>query len=269
MIMIVTKKFDCVDYEEDGQIAIIRMNNNERRNSLNLPMRRGLNGAFGQFEENDNIRVAILTGVGNTFCSGQDTKDMVGLSEEERQKNAEEMKKLSRTGAFEHRDRIPKPIIAAVNGWAIGYGWFVAMGCDLVVAAESAIFWQNEPLFGFQGGGQAIATQMLPFHLGVEIALAAKMTAQRCYEIGLVNKVVPDDQLIPAAREMAQGICELAPLSVRIIVEACRSARLSSAVPSSIALARWQEFNYLPNTEDVREGFRAFAEKRKPVWKGK
>lgn len=264
-----TRKFDCVDYEEDGPIAIIRMNNNERRNSLNLSMRRGLNGAFGQFEENDNIRVAILTGVGNSFCSGQDTKDMVGLSEEERQRQAEERRKLNRWGAFEHRDRIPKPVIAAVNGWAIGYGWFVAMGCDLVVAAESAIFWQNEPLFGYQGGGQAIATQMLPFHLGVEIALAAKMTAQRCYEIGLINKVTPDDQLILTAREMAQNICELAPLSVRIVVEACRSARLSNVVPSSVALARWQEFNYLPNTQDVREGFKAFVEKRKPEWKGR
>ncbi len=262
-------KFDSVDYEQDGPIAIIRMNNPSRRNSLNLQMRRGLNGAFGQFEEDDNIRVAILTAVGNSFCSGQDTKDMVSMNDEERQKVNAERRKLGRTGAYEHLNRIPKPIIAAVNGWAVGYGWFVAMGCDLVVAAESAIFWQNEPLFGFQGGGQAIATQMLPFHLGVEIALAAKMTAQRCYEIGLINKVVPDDQLIPAAREMAQNICELAPLSVRIIVEACRSARLSNVVPSSIALARWQEFNYLPNTEDVREGFRAFAEKRKPVWKGR
>jgi enoyl-CoA hydratase/carnithine racemase len=137
------------------------------------------------------------------------------------------------------------------------------------VAAQSAIFWQSEPLFGFQGGGRAIADQMIPFHLGVEIALATKMTAQRCYEIGLVNKVVSDAQLIPAAREMAQGICELAPLSLKIIVEACRSARLSSVVPSSIALAQWQEFNYLPNTEDVREGFKAFAEKRKPIWKGR
>ena len=262
-------KFDTVNYEQDGPVAIITMNNPARRNSLNFLMRRGLNSAFGKFEEDDNIRVAILTAVGNSFCSGQDTKDMVSLTDEERQRNAAEMRKLSRTGAYEHRDRIPKPVIAAVNGWAVGYGWFVAMGCDLVVAAESAIFWQNEPLFGFQGGGQAIATQMLPFHLGVEIALATKMTARRCYEIGLINRVVPDDQLIPAAKEMAQGICELAPLPVRIIVEACRSARLSSVVPSSIALAHWQEFNYLPNTEDVREGFRAFAEKRKPVWKGR
>jgi len=263
------KQFDCVDYEQDGPIVIIRMNNDARRNSLNMAMRRGLNGAFGLFEEDDDVRVAILTGVGSSFCSGQDTKDMVGLSDEERQQQAEERRRLGRWGAFEHRERIPKPVIAAVNGWAIGYGWFVAMGCDLVVAAESATFWQNEPLFGFQGGGQAIATQMLPFHLGVEIALAAKIPAQRCYEIGLINRVVPDDQLISAAREMAQDICELAPLSVRIVVEACRSARLSSVVPSSITLAKWQEFNYLPGTEDVREAFRAYAEKRKPQWKGR
>ena len=267
--MTTVMKFDTVDYEQDGPIAIIWMNNPARRNSLNFQMRRGLNGAFGVFEEDDDVKVAILTGVGNSFCSGQDTKDMVGLSEEERERNAAEMRKLSRSGAYEHRDRIPKPVIAAVNGWAVGYGWFVAMACDLVVAAQSAIFWQNEPLFGYQGGGQAIATQMLPFHIGTEITLAWQFTAQRCYEIGLINKVVPDDQLMPTAKEMAQHICELAPLSVRYIIEACRSARVSNVIPSSIALARWQEFNVLPRTEDVREGFRAFAEKRKPVWKGR
>lgn len=262
-------KFDCVDYEQDGPIAIIRMNNPSRRSSLNLQMRKGLNSAFGLFEEDDSVKVAILTGVGNSFCSGQDTKDMVSLSDEERQKVNAERRQLGKAGAYENMNRIPKPIMAAVNGWAVGYGWFVAMGCDLVVAAESAIFWQNEPLFGFQGGGQAIATQMLPFHIGTEIALAWQFTARRCYEIGLINRVVPDDELMPVAKEMARHICELAPLSVRIIVEACRSARLSSVVPSSVALSRWQEFNYLPGTEDVREGFSAFAEKRKPVWKGK
>lgn len=263
------KKFDCVDYEQDGPIVIIRMNNNERRNSMNFEMTRGLNNAFGQFEEDDNVRVAILTGVGNTFCSGQDTKDMVKMTEEERQKTAAERRRMSRSGAYTHKDRIPKPIIAAVNGWAVGSGWFVAMGCDLVVAAQSAIFWQAEPFFGFQGGGRAIADQMIPFHIGVEISLGAKLTAQRAYEIGLVNKVVPDEQLIPAAKEMAQGICELAPLSVRYIIEACRSVRTSSLIPSATALANFQEYEVLPGTEDVREGFRAFSEKRKPVWKGR
>lgn len=263
------ERFDCVEYEIEGPVAIIRMNNPERRNSLGFPMRRGLNSAFGRFEEDDSAKVAILTGTGNSFCAGQDTKDMVGLTQEERQHNAEEMKRLSRTGAFENKSRILKPVIAAVNGWAIGYGWFVAMNSDLVWAAESAVFWQNEPMFGFQGGGQAIATQMMPFHIGVEIAMAVKFTAQRCYEIGLVNRVVPDEELMASAKEMALHICDLAPLSVQIVVQACRRARLSSVIPSSIELAHWQEFNYLPHTEDVQEAFKAFAEKRKPVWKGK
>jgi enoyl-CoA hydratase/carnithine racemase len=103
------RKFDSVEYEQDGNIVIIRMNNPARRNSLNFQMRRGLNSAYALFEEDDNAKVAILTGTGNSFCAGQDTKDMVGLSEEERRRNAEEMKQLSRTGAYEHRDRIPKP----------------------------------------------------------------------------------------------------------------------------------------------------------------
>ena len=91
-------------------------------------------------------------------------------------------------------------------------------------------------MFGFQGGGQAIATQMLPFHIGMEVALAVKFSAQRCYEIGLINRVVPDQELMDSAKEMALHICELAPLSVQIVVQACRRARLSSVVPSSIEL---------------------------------
>jgi enoyl-CoA hydratase/carnithine racemase len=266
---VTVEKYDCVDYEEEGQVAIITMNNPARRNSLNFQMRRGLNSAFGRFEENDRLRAAILTAMGSIFCSGQDTKDMVGLSEEERRHNAEEMRKLYRTGAYENLGRVLKPIIAAVNGGAIGYGWFVAHGCDLVIAAESAYFWQNEPRFGFQGGGTAIATQGMPFHLGVEITLAAKLTAQRCFEIGLINKVVPDDRLMDEARAMALNICDLAPVAVEYALKACRSARLSNVVPSSVELARWQEHNVLGKTEDVAEGFRAFAEKRKPVWKGR
>ncbi len=264
-----SRTFDCVDYELDGKIAVITMNNPERRNSLSFLMRRGLNGAFGSFEDDDNAKVAILTGVGNSFCSGVDTKDQLGLSEAQRAKNAAEMRKLQQSGAYENLRRIPKPIIAAVNGYAIGYGWFVANGCDLVVAAESALFWQNEPLFGYQGGGGAIATQGMPFHIGMEMTLAFKFSAQRCYEVGLINRVVPDSKLMDEAKAMAIHISELAPLSVKIIVEACRSARLSSIIPSSVALAHWLEFNYLGGTEDVREGFKAFAEKRKPVWKGK
>jgi len=263
------KKFGCVEYEQEGPIVVIRMNNPSRRNSLSFQMRQGLNGAFGAFEEDDSVKVAILTGVGNSFCAGVDTKDQLGLSDEERRHNAEEMRKLQRTGAYEHLSRIPKPIIAAVNGYAIGYGWFVANGCDLVVAAESALFWQNEPLFGYQGGGGAIAAQGMPFHLGTEMALAFKFTAQRCYEVGLVNRVVPDDKLMDEANAMAQHITELAPLSVQTIVRACRDAKLSSVVPSSVELAHWIEFNVLGKTEDVREGFKAFAERRKPVWKGR
>jgi len=263
------KKFDTVEYEQHGPIVVIRMNNPARRNSMNFTMRRGMNAAFAQFETDESARVAILTGVGNSFCSGIDTKDMVNQSPEERRKNTEERKELNRIGAYELRDRILKPTIAAVNGWAVGHGWFMAHGCDLVFAAESAIFWQNEPVYGFQGGGRAIATQMIPFHLGVEIALAAKIPAKRAYEMGLINRVVPDDQLMPEAMAMAEHICSLAPLAVEIIIRSCRSARLSSAIPSVIELSNWQEYNWLGSTEDVKEGFKAYAEKRKPQWKGR
>jgi enoyl-CoA hydratase/carnithine racemase len=262
-------EFEFVNYERDGEIAVITMNDRKRLNSWTFEMSRDMNKAFDVFAEDDEAKVGILTSAGEMFCSGVDMTPTLKMTDEERQKNALERRRISRLGAYQHRDSIPKPIICAVQGDAYGMGWFVAMGGDLVVAAESAIFWQAEPFVGYQGCGIAISTYMVPFHLGVEVTLGFKMTAQRCYEIGLVNRVVPDDRVMPVAKEMAEHICGLAPLALRYLIAACRNARISNLVPSSTALPHFQEYEVLGKTEDVREGYAAIREHRKPVWKGR
>lgn len=263
--------YEFVDYEGKGEIAIIKMNRPERSNSKSQEMMRDLEAAFETAEGDDTVRVIILTGVGNAFCAGIDVKEI--KEPEEREKARKEILRKRRLG----RDifyrvsnfNIAKALITAVNGHALGGGFFLAMGGDLVIAAESAIFQEGEPLMGFTGGGSTLAHQMIPFHIAMEIALAKKLTARRAYEIGLVNKVVPDHELMPAAIEMANGLLELAPLSLKYTVEGVRAATIIKRDPLVDALSQFLEYEILPKTEDVSEAMRAIAEKRKPIWKGR
>jgi enoyl-CoA hydratase/carnithine racemase len=146
----------------------------------------------------------------------------------------------------------------------------LAWRSDLVVAAESAYFQLREIHMGMSdAGGRTFAEFNLPFHIGLEISLGMKVSAQRAYEIGLVNKVVPDDQVMSAVREMARELCELPPLSVQLTVEAARRLVITHLIPMSTLIGEYQEVEVLGKTEDSREAFRAFLEKRKPVFKGR
>jgi len=268
-------KYQFVDYEQEGEVAIVRMNRYERRNSTSREMMRDLNAAFERFELDDSVRIAILTGVGDCFSSGADVKDPAAfekMTEEERKELAKEQSKDRRFGVYQRlrEGKILKPVIAAVNGYAIGAGAMMAWRSDLVVAAESTYFQLREIHMGLMdAGGRTFAEFNIPFHIGLEISLGLKITAQRAYEIGLVNKVVPDAQVIPAAMEMAKQLCELPPLAVQLTVECARRLVLTHLIPISTALGEFQETEVLMKTEDSREAFRAFLEKRKPVFKGK
>jgi len=268
-------KYQFVDYEQKGPIAIVRMNRYERRNSTSREMMRDVNAAFERFELDDSVRIAILTGVRNCFSSGADAKDAAAtakMTEEERKELAREQSKDRRFGVYQRmrEGKILKPLIAAVNGYAIGAGAMMAWRSDLVVAAESAYFQLREIHMGLMdAGGRTFAEFNLPYHVGLELSLGLKMTAQRAYEVGLVNKVVPDDQVMPAAIEMAEQLCELPPLAVQLTVEGARRLVLTHLIPLTTALGEFQETEVLMKTEDSREAFRAFLEKRRPVFKGK
>jgi enoyl-CoA hydratase len=248
------------DAREDG-IAIITLNRPDARNALSLEIRQGLFAAWDRFERDPALRVAILTGAGDrAFCAGGDLKEMVE-------------KQL----AVPPRDMFPvpgdnieisKPTIAAVNGVAFAGGWMIAQACDLCVASTAAKFAITEVKVGRGSPWAAPLIHMIPQRIMMEIILTGKpITAQRAYEIGLVNRLAEPEALLDKAIELANEILEGAPLSVKagrdtvmLATEMGRAAALQAARAAAETMYR---------SEDAREGPRSFAEKRKPEWKSR
>lgn len=247
------------DARDDG-IAVITINQPETRNCLSKVVRDGLYEAWDRFEHDDAMRVAILTGAGEkAFCAGGDLKEMV------------------ETGmTVPPRDMFPlpydtielsKPTIAAVNGVAFAGGWMIAQACDLCVASNHARFAVTEVKVGRSSPWASPLIHMIPQRIMMEILLTGKpITAQRAYEIGLVNRLAEPDQLMDTALQLATDILDGAPLSVKaaretvmIATEMGRSAALKAARHAS---------EYCYHSEDAQEGPKAFAEKRPPQWKG-
>lgn len=253
---------DAVTFEAraDG-IAIITLNRPEARNALGKDVRAGLFSAWDRFERDPALRVAILTGAGDkAFCAGGDLKEMTETAM-----------------TVPPRDLFPlpwdtitlsKPTIAAVNGVAFAGGWMIAQACDLCVASTSARFAITEVKVGRSSPWAAPLIHMIPQRIMMEIVLTGKpITAQRAYEIGLVNRLAEPEQLMTCALELATEILAGAPLSVRaaremvmLSTEMGRTAALSAARLAA-------EVTY--RSEDAQEGPRAFAEKRSPEWKGR
>jgi len=248
------------DARDDG-IAIVTLNRPETRNALSKDIRDGLFAAWDRFERDPKLRVAILTGAGEkAFCAGGDLKEMV-----------------ERQLAVPPRDMFPvpgdnielsKPTIAAVNGVAFAGGWMIAQACDLCVASTRAQFGITEVKVGRSSPWAAPLIHMIPQRIMMEIILTGKpITAQRAYEIGLVNRLAEPEALMEVALAFAAEILEGAPLSVKagretvmLATEMGRSAALRAARHAS---------EYCYTSSDAQEGPRAFAEKRRPQWKGR
>jgi enoyl-CoA hydratase len=244
---------------EDG-VAIITLNRPEARNALGKDIRAGLFAAWERFERDPKLRVAILTGSGDkAFCAGGDLKEMTETHL-----------------TVPPRDMFPvpgdnieltKPTIAAVNGVAFAGGWMIAQACDLCVASTNAKFAITEVKVGRSSPWAAPLIHMIPQRIMMEIVLTGKpITAQRAYEIGLVNRLAEPEKLMAAALELAAEILEGAPLSVRA---ARATVMLSTEMGRSAALqAARHASEYTYRSEDAQEGPKAFAEKRRPQWKG-
>jgi enoyl-CoA hydratase len=248
------------DARDDG-IAVITLNRPEKRNALGRDIRAGLFAAWDRFERDPALRVAILTGSGDkAFCAGGDLKEMV-----------------ERRLAVPPRDMFPvpgdnieltKPTIAAVNGIAFAGGWMIAQSCDLCVASTRAQFAITEVKVGRSSPWASPLIHMIPQRIMMEIVLTGKpISAQRAYEIGLVNRLAEPDDLMAAAVALATDILDGAPLSVgaaremvMLSTEMGRTAALSAARQASECAYR---------SEDAQEGPKAFAEKRRPHWKGR
>jgi enoyl-CoA hydratase/carnithine racemase len=247
------------DARDDG-IAIITINRPDQRNALGREIREGLFAAWERFERDAALRVAILTGSGDkAFCAGGDLKEMV----------ATRMAVPPRHMFPVPGDTIEltKPTIAAVNGVAFAGGWMIAQACDLCVASTGAKFAVTEVKVGRSSPWAAPLIHMIPQRIMMEILLTGKpISAQRAYEIGLVNRLAEPEALMACALELAAEILEGAPLSVRaardtvmLATEMGRSAALQAARHASA---------HCYHSEDAQEGPRAFAEKRPPRWRG-
>ncbi|MFA7585700.1 MAG: enoyl-CoA hydratase-related protein [Novosphingobium sp.] len=248
------------DAREDG-IAIITINRPEQRNALNREVREGLTAAWHRFEADPALRIAILTGAGDkVFCAGGDLKEMVDTS----------MKVPPRDfiPALYDTIELSKPTIAAVNGAAFAGGWLISQNCDLCVASTTAKFAITEVKVGRGSPWAAPLIHMIPQRIFMEIVLTGKpITAQRAYEIGLVNRLAEPEALLDTAVALAHEILEGAPLSVKAARE---TVMLATEMGRSAALqAARAAHEHCYNSEDAQEGPLAFSQKRKPEWKGR
>ena len=245
---------DTVLYEKRDNVVIITMNRPEALNSLNRQLRRELGGAILRFDADDESRVAIITGAGRA------------------QDNAEGIQaKASDSMSPERPYMWPqtwKPLIAAVNGYALAGGWSVAQMCDIRLAAEDARLGITEPRVGLLPPFAVLLPKLLPMAAVMELVLTAEpITAQRALDMGFLNKVVPGDRLMDEAMEMAATIARNAPLSLQYFKElAYRSLDTGVAGASSLT---YHMYDRMLLTEDSKEGPLAFAEKRPPQWKGR
>jgi enoyl-CoA hydratase/carnithine racemase len=245
-----------VETERRGQILIVRMNRPDRLNALNTEMRLKLAETWTSFRHDSDLEVAILTGTGRGFCAG------------------ENMKETLETGKPGGRRDIPnpfmdgtleKPVIAAVNGFAMGGGFMLLERTDLRVAVPEAIFEVSEAKRWLLGGYDHGHVANLPFPIAMEMALGFRFTAERFHQIGFLNRLATADQLIPTAVAMAEHLLTLPPAARVNTVHMMRLMR-PKPTPAQAALAR--KLHEHGDKSDLMESRAAFAEKRKPNFKG-
>ena len=254
--------------EREGHTLIVTMNRPEAKNALSPAMLVGMADAWQELNEDDSIRCAILTGAGGSFCTGMDLKaaanDHQGPNTYAERWAADP--DLHWKGLLRHV-RLRKPLIAAVEGHAVAGGTEILQATHLRVAGESATFGVFEARRGlFPVGGSTVRLQrQIGYTNALEMLLTARpYTAREAKEIGLVGHVVPDGQALTKARELADLVCANGPLAVEAIL---RSVQETAALDESAGLALEMEIGWpIFATNDAKEGPRAFAEKRPPVW---
>ncbi|OIJ68214.1 enoyl-CoA-hydratase DpgD [Streptomyces mangrovisoli] len=260
-----------VRYVKDGRVARITLDRPRVLNAMDLRMHRELAAVWDDFEADDDLWVGVLTGAGErAFSVGQDLKELVARTEA----GTAAPSTFGSRGKpgwprLTERFRLAKPLVARVNGLALGGGFELALACDIVVAAEHAEFALTEARLGLMAGAGGVfrLTRQAPYRAAMGYLLTGRrMTAPRAFDLGLVNDVVPAAQLDDRVEEWLADLLACAPLSLRALKEA---AATSAALPLEQAFATryvWEERRM--HSLDAIEGPRAFVEKRPPEWTG-
>jgi len=248
---------------KEGSIGIVQLNRPSALNALNFELMAELVKALEELDNDQAVRVIILTGNERAFAAGADLKEMS-------QSGPVDLILGRRFELWDRIRKIAKPMIAAVSGYCLGGGNELAMSCDMIIASENATFGQPEVNVGIMPG--AGGTQRLIRAVGkykaMEMILTGKpITSQEAYRVGLVNRVVPTESLLDEAKKMANEIASKPPISIRAAKEAILKAQ-DTALEVGLDFER-KSFYMLFATEDGKEGMKAFLEKRKPNFKGK
>src|SRR3954447_5588391 len=246
-----------VETERNGQVLIVRMNRPESLNALNTELRQKLAETWTDFRASKELEVAIFTGAGRAFCAGEDMKESLAAKKPGGVKPT--IPDPFMDGSLE------KPVIAAINGFAMGGGFMLVERTDLRVAVPEAVFEVSEAKRWLLGGYNHGHLANLPYPIAMEMALGFRFTAERLYQIGFLNRLVDADQLIPSALAMAEHLLTLPPASRVNTVHMMRQMRpLPSAAQQDLAAALKEH----GAKSDLMESRAAFAEKRRPNFKG-
>jgi len=246
-----------VETERRGQVLIVRMNRPEHLNALNTEMREKLAETWIAFRHDKELEVAVFTGAGRAFCAGEDMKESLttGMPGGPR---------ISNPNPFMD-GTLEKPVIAAINGYTMGGGFMLAERTDLRVAVPEAVFEISEAKRWLLGGYNHGHFANLPFPIAMEMALGFRFTAERFYQLGFINRIAAQADLIPTAMEMAEHLLSLPPASRVNTVHMMHHMRPEPSLAQQSLAERLHEHG---DKNDLMESRAAFAEKRKPKFKG-
>ena len=255
--------YEFILSEIEGSVGVVTLNRPKVLNALSPGLMAEVTDAIGAFGRDEAVGAVVITGGPRVFAAGADIADMAD-------RTAVDQLTRDQTGRWAAISALTKPLIAAVNGYALGGGCELALMCDLIIAGDSARFGQPEINLGIIAG--AGGTQRWPRTAGKYVAMEVNLTgrpitAQRAYQLGLVNKVVPAEATISVALRLAAQIAGQPPVATRMVKDSINQA-LETSLAQGLAAER-RNFYFLFATEDQKEGMKAFLEKRKGQWRGR